>query len=127
MLRCFLSLVALVALSFSCFAQDGSTGAIRGIVLDPSGRNIAGATVALLNDATGLHYESTSDKIGNFAFDLLPPGDYSARVTAEGMSPEVSPGIHVAVGGASEISFRLALAGAHESVTVSAEPRSVET
>src|SRR5438477_10120349 len=43
------------------------------------------------------------------------------------MSPQLSPGIHVAVGGATEISFKLALSGAHESVTVSAEPRSVET
>jgi hypothetical protein len=127
MLRCIFFLVAFFAFSFSCLAQDGSTGAIRGTVLDASGHSVAGATVALGNNATGVHYEQMSDIAGHFAFELLPPGDYSARVTAEGMSPQLSPGIHVAIGGASEISFKLAVAGAHESVTVSAEPRSVET
>jgi Carboxypeptidase regulatory-like domain len=127
MLRCIASLAAFAAISVSCLAQDGSTGAIRGTVLDPSGNRVAGATVALVNDETGVHYEQSSDNRGQFAFELLPPGDYSARVAGEGMSPQLSPGIHVAIGGASEITFKLALAGAHESVTVSAEPHSVET
>jgi len=56
-------------------------------------------------------------------FDLLPPGEYSARVTPEGMSPELSPSIHVVVGGETAIDFKLTVAGAHENVTVSAEPR----
>ncbi|PYV56160.1 MAG: hypothetical protein DMG96_42500 [Acidobacteria bacterium] len=68
-----------------CLAQDSSTGAIRGTVLDPSGNRVAGATLALVNDATGAHYEQTSGHNGQFAFELLPPGDYSARVTAEGI------------------------------------------
>ena len=127
MLRCIISLAAFVATSFSCLAQDGSTGAIRGTVVDSSGGRVTGAAVALVNDATGVHYEQTSDITGRFAFALLPAGDYSARVTAESMSPQISPAIHVAVGGASEVSFKLAVDGAHESVTVSAEPRSVET
>src|SRR5262249_27811179 len=127
MSRCILSSLTFVAFSFSCFAQDSSTGAIRGAVLDPSNRSIAGASVAIVNEATGIHYERISDLTGHFVFELLPPGDYFARVSADGMSPQMSPGIHVAIGGTTEISFRLALGGARESVTVSAEPRSVET
>ena len=127
MSRCILSLVVLTAISSACLAREGSTGAIRGTVLDPSGRSIPGASVALVNDATGVHFEQTSDLRGKFAFELLPPGDYSARVTAEGMSPQLSPGIHVSIGGEAEIAFKLALAGVRESVTVSAAPRAVET
>jgi Carboxypeptidase regulatory-like domain/TonB dependent receptor len=126
MSRCILSLIVFAATSLA-FAQDGSTGAIRGAVLDPSGRSIAGVSVALVNDATGVHFEQTSDLRGRFTFELLPPGDYTARVTADGMSPQLSPGIHVAIGGETEISFKLVLAGVRETVTVSAEPRSVET
>ena len=51
MLRCIVSLAASVAISFSCLAQDGSTGAIRGTVFDASGSRLAGAGVALVNDA----------------------------------------------------------------------------
>jgi hypothetical protein len=81
-----------------CFSQDGSTGSFRGIVLDPSNGRIPGATVALVNISTAFHYQQTSDAEGRFAFDLLPPGDYSARVTAEKMSPQLSrahAGIHL--------------------------------
>ena len=77
---------ALFILLTPCFSQDGSTGSFRGIVLDPSGGRIAGATVALVNSSTAFHYQQTSDAEGRFAFGLLPPGDYSARVTAEGVT-----------------------------------------
>src|SRR6266571_2798897 len=127
-MRRFVSfLIAALAFPLCCLAQDASTGAIQGIVLDPSNSRIAGATVALVNDATGLHYEQTTDSVGRFAFELLPPGEYSARVTADGMPPQLSQNLRVNVGPAAEIEFKLAIAGARESVTVSAEPRLVET
>lgn len=80
MLRCIVSLAAFVAISLSCLAQDGSTGAIRGMVLASAGSALAGATVAVVNDATAVRYEQISDKGGQFVFELLPPGDYSARL-----------------------------------------------
>jgi hypothetical protein len=44
-----------------CLAQDASTGAIRGTVVDPANRRIVGATIALVNDATGFRYSQISD------------------------------------------------------------------
>jgi hypothetical protein len=110
-----------------CLAQDASTGSIHGTVFDPAIRRIAGATVALVNSATGFRYEQTTNGQGQFAFELLPPGDYTARVTSEGMSPQISQSLHVDIGGVTDIAFKMTLAGAHESVTVSAEPKAVET
>ena len=57
--------------------QDASTGALRGTVFDLSGGQIAGATIVVVNAATGLRYSVTSDAEGRFALELLPPGDYS--------------------------------------------------
>ncbi len=71
-----------------------------------------GATVALVDDATGFQYEQTTDSVGRFAFELLPPGKYSARVTADGMSPQLSQNLRANVGGAAEVEFKLAIAGA---------------
>jgi hypothetical protein len=107
--------------------QDASTGAIRGIVLDPDARPVASATIAVANSATGANYSAVSDAEGHFSFELLPPGDYSARAEIKAMSPEVTPQIHVDVGGIAEIQFHLALAGASETVTVSGAPLLVET
>jgi outer membrane receptor protein involved in Fe transport len=107
-------------------AQDSATGAIRGTVLDSSGGRIAQASIVVVNTATDARYSAASDAEGRFALDLLP-GDYSARVVAQGMSPQVTPQLHVDVGGVAELEFRLSVAGAHENVTVSGSPALVDT
>lgn len=108
-------------------AQDSATGAIRGTVLDATGSRIPQASIVVVNTATGARHAATSDAEGSFTLDLLPPGDYSARVTAQGMSPQVTPQLHVDVGGAAVLEFRLTIAGIHENVTVSGAPAVVET
>ena len=81
----------------------------------------------VVNSATGLRYSVTSDAEGRFALELLQPGDYIARAEAPGMSPQQSPPLHVEVGGVAELQFRLEVAGAKESVTVSGAPPLVDT
>jgi Carboxypeptidase regulatory-like domain/TonB dependent receptor len=109
------------------FAQDAATGAIHGTVVDPHDLRIPGATIAVVNTATGRRYSATSDAEGRFAIDLLPPGDYAARGVAHGMSPQITPQLHVDVGAAAEIQFRLNVAGVQEKVTVSGAPQLVDT
>jgi len=108
-------------------AQDSATGSIRGTVFDTSGARISQASVVVVNTASGVRYTASSDAEGRFALASLPPGDYAARVEAQGMSPQVTPQLHVDVGGTAELEFRLKVAGAQESVTVSAAPALVET
>ena len=129
-IRIFFSLLCILAsctLGVTSFAQDAATGALRGSVADPSGGRIPQASIVLVNTGMGMRYSTTSDAEGRFAFELLPPGDYSARATAPGMSSQVTPQLHIDVGGATEIEFRLALAGTQENVTVSGSPTLVET
>jgi hypothetical protein len=108
-------------------AQDAATGAIHGSVVDLHDLRIPAATIAVVNTATGLRYSATSDAEGRFVLDLLPPGDYSARVVAQGMSPQITPQLHVDVGAAAELQFRLNVAGALEHVSVSGAPALVDT
>jgi len=108
-------------------AQDAATGAIRGTVLDPSGSRVAQASIAVVNSATGTRYSATSDSEGCFTIDLLPPGEYTARASAEKMSAQITPTLHVEVGTATAIEFRLTIAGPQENVTVSGEPQLVDT
>src|SRR5713101_5307857 len=90
--------------------QDGSTGSIHGTVFDPSIRRIAGASVALVNTATGFRYQQPTNGQGQFAFELLPPGN-TPRVTSEAMSPQLSQTLHVDIGGVTDIAFQMTLAG----------------
>src|SRR5579872_4222080 len=108
-------------------SQDAATGSIRGAVLDSTGGRIPQASIVVINIATGTRYTATSDAEGRFGLDLVPPGDYSARAVAQGMSPQVTPQLHVDVGGAADLEFRLTIAGAQESMTVSSAPLMVET
>src|SRR5438552_3495632 len=80
--------------------QDSATGSIRGTVFDTASGRIAQASIVVVNTATGMRYVASSDAAGRFVLDLLPPGNYSARVEASGMSPQVTPPMHVDIGGA---------------------------
>jgi hypothetical protein len=125
--RAFLLLSVTVLIISGCVAQDSATGSIRGTVMDSSGGRIAQASIVMVNTATGARDAATSDDQGRFAIEMLPPGDYSLRVEAQGMSPEVTPQLHVSVGGIAELEFRLVVAGTEEKITVSAEPSAVQT
>jgi hypothetical protein len=108
------------------WAQDASSGAIRGTVLDAQGAVVTNADIVAIRVNTGIRYHAATDSAGRFAVDLLPPGDYSARAEAEGMSPQISPMIRVDVGAATLLTFKLKVEGPKETVTVTDVPRSVE-
>jgi hypothetical protein len=110
----------------SVWGQDASTGALRGVVSDAQGAVITNADIVAIQVETGIRYHSASDSAGRFVVDLLPPGEYSARAEAEGMSPQISPVIRVEIGAAALLTFKLKVAGPKESITVSGAPQVVE-
>jgi hypothetical protein len=111
----------------SAWAQDASTGALRGSVVDARGAPVTNADIVAICVETGIRYHTGTDVSGRFIVDLLPPGSYSARAEAEGMSPQVSPAITVVVGAARQLTFKLTVAGPKETVTISAAPPLVDT
>jgi hypothetical protein len=121
------ALLICILLSTLAHSQDAATGAIRGTVFDPTGGRIAQASIVAVNAATGARHSTVSDAEGRFTIDLLPPGDYTARTVAQGMSPQVTPTLHVDIGAAAELEFHLSIAGIQEKVTVSGAPQLVET
>src|SRR4030088_818806 len=105
------------------WGQDASTGALRGVVLDAQGAVITTADIVAIRVDTGIRYHSATDSAGRFAVDLLPPGEYSARAEAEGMSPQISPVVRVEIGAATQLTFKLKVAGPKETITVADAPR----
>src|SRR5450755_5008659 len=119
-------LFQLIPTASVAWGQDASTGALRGVVLDAQGAVITNADIVAIRVETGIRYHSATDSAGRFALDLLPPGQYSARAEAEGMSPQIAPVIRVEVGSAAQITFKLKVAGPSETITVAEVPRTVE-
>ncbi len=122
-IRSLFSIAVLSLLSIGLWGQDAATGALRGVVLDAQGAVITNADIVAIRVETGIRYHSATDSAGRFAVDLLPPGQYSARAEAEGMSPQISPLLRVEVGAATQLTFKLKVGGPMETITVSAAPR----
>ena len=126
-LRANLAQVFIIFIAVGAWGQDASTGALRGVVLDGQGAAITNADIVAIRVETGIRYHSATDSAGRFVMDLLPPGLYSARAEAEGMSPQISPSITVDVGATAQLTFKLRVSGPKETITVSDEPRAGQT
>lgn len=102
-------------------AQDASSGALRGTLLDASGARIAHTAVTVVNAATGVTRMVVTDAEGRFSVAALPPGDYLAGASSPGLTPAIRTGVKIEVGAAVEIALKLSVEGRTEVVTVSAD------
>jgi hypothetical protein len=119
-------LIIFIVMAAGARGQDASTGALRGVVLDAQGAVITDADIVAIRVDTGIRHHSATDSAGRFVLDLLPPGQYSARAEAEGMSPQISGELQVEVGAAALLTFKLRVAGPKETITVAEAPRIIE-
>src|SRR5690242_21517862 len=71
------------------FAQRADRATITGIVSDPSGTVIAGATVRLHNDNTGIDTTLTTNDSGAYTSPLLVLGTYTVTVEHPGFKAAV--------------------------------------
>jgi hypothetical protein len=66
---------------------NGSSGSgISGVVMDPTGAVIAGASITIRNEATGQSYSLNSDSNGRYSQSMLPAGTYSVIANASGFA-----------------------------------------
>jgi hypothetical protein len=68
----------------AALAQIGSDGAILGVVTDPSGSVVVGATVTVSNKGTGLKKSVVTNEAGIFEIPSLPLGAYTVTVSMAG-------------------------------------------
>ena len=71
---------------------------LKGAVTDPTGASVPKAQVSIIDVATGITHNVTTDTSGDYAAANLRPGEYQVRVTATGFAVEVRSGITLAVG-----------------------------
>jgi hypothetical protein len=111
----------LVALSLSvALAQTASTASIAGVISDATGAVVAGATVKLVDKATGVERTAAADQAGRYIFAAVEPGAYDLTVSAPGFRTSVITDIRAEVTKVSNIDVSLQVGGANEQVTVTA-------
>lgn len=70
-------------------AASGSSSSISGVITDPNGAVIPGASISIVNNSNGQRYSINSDSNGNFSQSGLGPGNYTLTVSATGFSRTV--------------------------------------
>ncbi len=109
-------LAVMLALSFAAFAQ--TVGQVTGVVTDPSGSIVVGATVTITNSQTNATRTTTTNNAGDYAFPALQPGVYNVKAEMQGFEGEVRKGVELHVEQIARIDFHLKIGAVAQTVEV---------
>ena len=101
-------------------AQSGTSSAISGTVIDPSGAVISGASVTATEVNTKAERTGQTDANGHYLFSQMTPGTYRVSVQAEGFADAASEPTPVGVGRNVALNFTLQVSSTSQTVEVTA-------
>ncbi|MBV8905801.1 MAG: carboxypeptidase regulatory-like domain-containing protein, partial [Acidobacteriia bacterium] len=113
-------------LSSFAFAQNTNSGEIRGVVTDPSGGVLPGATIEILNVDTGIARTVTTNDSGIYDAVSILPGNYKVTFKAKGFNDFVREGITLQVQTLT-LNAQLAVGTTQQQVEVTAEAPMLKT
>lgn len=102
------------------------TGSISGVVSDPSGKVVQGASITARETSTGTVYSTASSNTGYYVLPSVRPGSYTVTITAPGFKAGVYNGVTVVVGAKVSQDVSLSVGAATETVSVRAGEISLE-
>ncbi len=100
---------------------------ISGIVTDPTGAPIAGATITVTSAATNATVVTQSADSGNYLTSFLSPGTYRITVEHAGFKKFVAESITLATLDKARVDVQLQIGSISDSVTVTSVTPSIET
>ena len=116
--RHFVIAAAVIVLLPSAPAAQTNTAEIQGVVKDPLGGVLPGASIVVVHAVTGLRVERVSDQSGRFFVPALPVGEYALTVTLDGFKTVTRSNVFVQVGQHVDLSIELPLGERTENLTV---------
>lgn len=129
--RC-ISILLFCALVFVLFsapfaAAQSTSGRVRGTLTDTSGSAIVGATVSLVNTATNVSRQATTNASGEYNLLEVPVGSYEIDVNQPGFKKFVRKDITVDLNAVVSVDIALTVGGSTETVEVTGEPPVIDT
>ncbi|MGH9427022.1 MAG: carboxypeptidase regulatory-like domain-containing protein, partial [Terriglobia bacterium] len=103
------------------------TGTFVGNVRDSSGASIVGAKVTLLNQNTGIPFETLSNDRGEYVLPYLPPGTYRLSTEFSGFRTAVSLGNLLEANQTLRVDFKLQPGEISERIEVTADAAQLQT
>jgi hypothetical protein len=121
--RIFLALglfLAILLLPGFALAQNAVTGALTGVVQDPTGAVVPGADVKIVDTATNATVHVTTNSQGRYTASLLKPSKYEVTSTAKDLSGNPTT-VNVEVGQQPNLDLTIRPSNTNSTVTVSAQ------
>jgi hypothetical protein len=116
-----------IVLTVSAAVAQILYGSIVGVVKDPQGGAVPGATVTIVNKETNLTREAVTDAQGAYTFNNVLAGPYDVKVTLQGFRENVRSGVPVIIGQISRVDISLEVGTVSETVTVASEASLLQT
>jgi hypothetical protein len=121
---------AFAVLFFSLFAVasfgQNATTSLRGVVKDPTGATVPGATITLDNGATGQKLITKSKDSGEYQLLQIPPATYKITIVAPGFGSQAKQA-ELLVNQPATIDFELTIQASNEIVNVSEAAQTLNT
>lgn len=121
----FLFLLALLLTTHRTFAQETTSGSLRGRVVDAQGLVVPGATVSVSSGQGTRTY--LTDAEGRFFAPYLTPGAYVVRVDLQGFRPTEQRNVELRLGQRLELAIVMRVGDLKEEVDVVGSPAVVDT
>jgi hypothetical protein len=122
--RFFLLPLLLVLACVGVYAQGSSE--VTGVVTDPTGAAVPGASIVLTDQATGADHATVSGSTGLYDIAALIPSNYTLKVTAKGFEAFVQKDIAVSVSATFRVDVKLTVGSEATTVTVEADALTVQ-
>ncbi len=124
------AVLRLVLLTF-CFAvlafAQRDLATLVGTVTDASGSALANAKITIIEEATNLKYEVTTNSNGEYIRPALKPGTYSVEAEATGFKKSLQRGFVLTAGDRTAINLQLTVGDITQSVEISAASPLLQT
>lgn len=111
-------MLGVIAMLVSAGVAQSTNGTIEGLITDPTGSVVSGATVTITSVATGQTFTATTNTDGFYAVRSLTPGSYSIKVEQQGFSTATADNIVVQVGQVARTDISLKVGSTSETVQV---------
>ena len=115
-----------MALANTALAQR-TTATFGGIVQDPTGAVLPGASAELVNEGTTAALQGVTNERGEFLFDFVAVGTYTLKITLPGFKTYESRGIPLGAAQNVRRTYTLEVGAVTENVTVTGEAPLVNT
>ena len=117
----------IIALLPAVLVGQAYFGTVSGLLTDPSGAVVQGASVVLTDEEKGYKFTAKSDTSGRYLFVSIPPGLYSVTAEMTGFEKTVRTHIKLNVTENATANLTLKIAGGSQSVEVKAQTQTIAT